>query len=280
MSFKTILVCLNHEATTERLTNAACLLARRFDAHLIGLHAAPSVPIYPGVAIPVTSQVVAVFEEAQKKHSENIRQTFEQVTRAESFVSEWREIRTDSIDSGSSLTEQARCADLVVMPQADADTDHSDQTHLLREVIEGCGRPVLVIPKIGTHETIGQHVLIGWSATREATRAVHDAIPFMENGGAADILWVSHGKKDVSFIAETAADTAACLDRHGVKATVSHWEHAEISIGDALLNEAFERGADLIVTGAFGHSRFYDFVIGATTSHLLEHMTVPVLFSR
>lgn len=280
MTYKTILVCLTTEFYAERLTKAACMLARKYNAHLIGLHTMQAAEVYPGIVAELPRPAMDVFDQEQAKQSENIQQMFEKHTSKEDFVSEWRSVKAQTTHVADRLVEHAHCADLVIMAQADIEHDRIDQYKAQEAVIKRAGRPVLVVPSVGDFETIGAHALMGWSATREASRAIHDAIPFVSNGGAATIMWVSHSDKDTAYLETTAHAIANCLNRHDVKVTVAHWQNSQIAIGDALLNEAFERGADMIVTGAFGHSKFYDFVIGATTNHLLEHMTVPVLFSN
>ncbi len=280
MTYKTILVCLTTEASADRLMNAACILARKSNAHLIGLHTLQSVEVYPGIVVDMPRQATLDFDESQTQQADNIKSIFEKHTAAEDFVSEWRLVKAQSTHVADRLVEHAHCADLVIMGQADPEHDRSDQVHAQEAVIKRSGRPVLVMPMVGDFESFGERVLMGWSATREASRAIHDAIPLLSSGAEATVLWVSHSDKDAAYLENTAHAVASCLNRHDVKVTVAHWQNSEISVGDALLNEAFERGVDMIVTGAFGHSKFYDFVIGATTTNLLEHMTVPVLFSH
>lgn len=280
MSFKTILVCLTTEANAERLTKAACHLARKFDAHLIGLHTRQAMLVHPGVAVHLTPESIQAFHDAQIRQTEKIHDIFTRETAKETFANEWRLVDADSGSASGQIVEQARRADLVIMSQADSANDRADQSDIQRDVIQSSGRPVIIIPNIGEYDHFGEKIMIGWSATREATRALHDAIPFVDDGGEATVMWVTHSERDADYLGQSAAEVASGLERHGIRTTVTHWQNADIKIGDALLNEASENGADMIVTGAFGHSRFYDFAIGATTSHLLKHMTVPVLFSN
>lgn len=279
MSYKTILVCLNNLDNAKRLSTIACTVARKFDAHLIGLHTLQAMEIYPEIAAHITTDISHSFNQQQQKQADKIRDIFTKVTKPEDFVSEWRTVQALSSNAADQVIEHARCADLIVMPQPDEKHDHLDQTHIQRDVIEGCGRPVLVIPYAGNFETIGDNMLIGWSATKEATRAAHDAIPFARHGGKANIFWITRSNSKDSYLAHTSHQMATCLDRNGVKASVTHRTLTDISIGDEILNEAAESGADMIVSGAYGHSRVYDFVVGATSPHLMKHMTVPVLFS-
>jgi nucleotide-binding universal stress UspA family protein len=280
MSYNTILVCLTTPKNSERLMKTACLLARKSNAHVIGLHTLQSIEVYPGIVVDLPRQAVDSFDKDQHNQAEKIKQVFDKYTKGEDFVSEWRLVKAQSTHAADRLAEHALCADLVIMGQADPDSDRADQRNAQEVVIKQSGRPVLVVPSVGDFKTIGNHALIGWSATRESSRALHDAIPMLEGGGKATILWVSHTDKDASYLETTAHAAASMMARHDIDATVAHWQNTKIAIADALLNEAFDRGADMIVTGAFGHSRFYDFVIGATTTGLLDHMTVPVLFSN
>ena len=280
MSYKTLLVCLSNEDDAKRLIPISISLARKFDAHLIGLYSLQNMEIYASVSMQLSTLALSQLRENQEAQSAQVKTIFDEQTRVEDFVAEWRKIETSVASTGERLSEQARCADLVIMSQPDPDHDSPGPAAILRRVIEHSGRPVLVIPRFGQFDVIGQQTLVGWSGTGEAARAAHDAIPFMQTGRETRIFWVTGadaGSDDK--LEQSGHELARCLDRHGIRAVVSHRSKTHIPIGDELLNEAADTGTDLIVTGAFGHSRLYDFVIGATTTHLLAYMTTQVLFS-
>lgn len=281
MSYKTIIVCLSDKEEAERLLPVAVMVARKFDAHLIGVHSLQRVDIYGSLSIQLSGNAMAEMQDIQEEHAGEIKQIFEQLTRVEEFVSEWRQITSSTTSAGERLAEQTRCADLVIMSQIDPDQSHPGPADIQRHVIEHGGRPVLVVPRYGEFEHIGNRTLIGWSGTGQCSRAVHDAIPFCKHGTKTHIFWVNGNDKSADARLESSGlEIAGALSRHGINATAAHRTKSEIPIGDELLNEASDAGADLIVTGAYGHSKLYDFVIGATTSHLLKYMTSPVLFSR
>ncbi|HZB90176.1 MAG TPA: universal stress protein, partial [Stellaceae bacterium] len=128
--------------------------------------------------------------------------------------------------------------------------------------------------------TLGQTVLIGWKSGREAARAVNDALPLLQQARSVTVLAINPedgigGDGDVP-----AADIALHLARHGVKAAAAHTVAKEIDEGDALLNYADDISADLIVAGAYGHSRLSELVFGGVSRTLLTTMTVPVLLSH
>lgn len=282
MSYKTILVCLSNKEEAERLIPVAAMVCRQFNAHLVGIHVVQTMEIHPSLSMQITAIAITELHAIQEQQAKEVKEVFEKLTNAEEFVSEWKQIETTNSESGDRIAEQACSADLVIMAQADPEHGaHSGQAIVQRQVIERSGRPTLIIPQYGNFEHIGKRVLIGWSGTNQCTRAVHDALPFCQQSSETRIFWVSGDDKYANArIERSGHEIAVALDRHGVKASVAHHPRTDIPIGDELLNEAADAGADLIIAGAYGHSRLYDFVIGATTSHLLKFMTVPVLLAN
>ena len=142
------------------------------------------------------------------------------------------------------------------------------------------GRPVLAVPYAGDFPVVGERVLVAWNASREAARAVNDALPLLAQAKMVTVLAVNprfgiRGHGDVP-----AADIALHLARHGVKAEAAHTASGDIADSQALLSYAADISADLIVAGAYGHSRAREVIFGGMTRTLLREMTVPVLFSH
>lgn len=278
MTIKTILVCLSSAKAAIPLLKAAVPLARRLNAHLIGFHVIEPLVIYPGIAMDIPNDFYADFNKNQDSVAEEIKEVFEKHTRAEDFASEWRLVRSGNATLADRVVESARAADLVMMEREMG--RFGPTMDLVSHVIRTAGRPVLVIPHDYNGDgVIGENILMGWSATREATRAAHDLLLIAAKGASVGLICV--GKKVGDELGNHPAnDMATAYDRHGLKAEVIHRLPGDQKIAQVLLAEAFERGADLVVTGAFGHSRGYDLVIGAATSALLETATLPVLFSK
>lgn len=274
---KTLLACLTNDAHADDILSAAIPLARRHSAHLIGLHTIEALAIYPNVTVHLPDTIYTNFARSQSESSQAIREHFEAQVRAEDFVSEWREVTAQSMTAADRMVEAAQTSDLVIMAQADATVDRADQHHAQEQVVRRSGRPVLHVPDGYRGDQLGKSVIIGWSPTREAARAVHDALPLMADGAKAWIVVVT-GSDDKRY--EGATELARALDRHGIDAEIVQRTARQQEIAPLLEREALERGADLIVTGAFGHSRLYDFVIGAVTLDLMRTAKLPVLFSR
>lgn len=279
MTLRTILVCLTSTASAAHLLKSAAVLARRDNAHVIGLYVTESLVVYPGIAMHIPEVSFQNFAASQKAHAEEVKAIFDAQAKAETFPTEWRRVSSESGFLADSIITNARSVDLVIMPQEDDGEDRPQINNLQERVIKECGRPVLVIPRDHTPEKLGENILLGWSDTREATRAVHDLLSVAQAEASIRVLRI--GKPPSNTFADHAAnDMAAALTRHGPQVEIVHRDKDGEKVADILNHEAFEMGADMIATGAFGHSRAYDFVIGAATRALLSDAKLPVLFSK
>lgn len=279
MTLRTILVCLTSTASAAELLRSAAVLARRDNAHVIGLYVTESLVVYPGIAMHIPEVTFGKFVASQKAHAKEVKAIFDSFSKSEDFPAEWRQIDSESGFLADSIIANARFVDLVVMAQEDDGEDRPVINNLQERVIKEGGRPVLVIPRGYTAEKLGETVLLGWSDTREATRALHDMMELVSADASVRVLRV--GKTPSNTLADHGAiDLAAALSRHGPSVEIVHREKDGETVPDMLAQEAFEMGADMIATGAFGHSRAYDFVIGAATRHLLRDAKLPVMFSK
>ncbi|MDA8049871.1 MAG: universal stress protein [Rhodospirillales bacterium] len=193
---------------------------------------------------------------------------------------------------GEAVAARARKSDLIVLGQPEpGQTAATAHRHMVEDVLLTAGRPVLIVPFAGEFETVGANVLIGWRESPEAARAAHDALALVEAGAKLTLLTVRHGPIPAERTELPGAGMARHLARHGVK-TASDEAVAEASTPasfvvrpavtetDVLLNYASDVGADLLVVGAYGHSRMRELVLGGVTRGLLGHMTLPVLMSH
>jgi nucleotide-binding universal stress UspA family protein len=122
-------------------------------------------------------------------------------------------------------------------------------------------------------------VVIAWKTGRESARAVFDALPLLAGAETVDILEIKErGNSGDALAPDTTI--AASLARHGIKTTVCTSVAGDIGTGDEILSRVADAGADLLVMGAYGHSRMREMIFGGATRHLVRHMTVPTLFSH
>ncbi|MDE0409223.1 MAG: universal stress protein, partial [Alphaproteobacteria bacterium] len=144
-----------------------------------------------------------------------------------------------------------------------------------------CGRPVLVVPNSGRFDRPGRHVLVCWNASREATRAVNDAMPLLQRAEKVVVLSVNPHRPSGGDHGEIpSANIALHLARHGVNAEAANTTADGISVADIVLSHVSDRGIDLIVAGAWGHSRMREWAFGGVTESLLRDVTVPALMSH
>lgn len=276
MPLKDLLVHVGNDPACATRVDVAARLAVYYDASLTGLH----VSTWSVLTARVEAQLPPSFHaaEAQRLREEAAaaQALFTSRTRAVGARDEWRAVEGPLIRV---VQLHARYVDLTILGQG---LDLHDQPlgleALPEEVVMHVGRPALVVPRYGTFPGLGDHVLVAWNGSREATRAVNDALPILER--AAKVTVLSVDPDDGPVRRWPGADIVLHLARHGVRATAAQTVAADISIGDALLSYAADIGADLIVAGAYGHSRFRELILGGATRHLLEHMTVPVFLSH
>jgi nucleotide-binding universal stress UspA family protein len=281
MTYKDLLVVLDSEPSARGRIELAAALAERFEAHLVGLYALPTpeAPRHFGYYDPALLD--PFFEELRiraREVAEKVREAFEHITRLRGISAEWREV-PDGPEADPAL--HARYADLTILGQFDPDPSEGDTIRPRPEQVTlASGRPILVLPYAGRFESVGRRVLIGWNATREAARAANDAMPLLTAAEVVTVLTIDAREGPQGHGALPGADISLHLARHGVKAEIERTVSADLPVGDVLLSRAAELAADLLVMGAYGHSRARELLLGGATRSLLRSMTVPVLMSH
>jgi len=281
MSYKDLLVVLDSEATARERLDLAAALAERFAAHLVGLYPLPTpqAPRHLGYYDPaLLDPFFAELRERASSAAVKMRETFEHVTGLRRLSAEWREI-TEGPDADPVL--HARYADLAILGQLNPDRV---ETELIpprpEQVALASGRPVLIVPYAGRFDNVGRRIVIAWNSTREAARAVSDAMPFLESADLVIVLTIDPREGPDGHGELPGADIAVHLARQGVKAQIERTVSAGLPVGEVLLSRIADLGADLLVMGAYGHSRVRELLLGGATRSVLRSMTLPVLMSH
>ncbi len=278
MSYKTILVHLDAGKSIDSRLDIAFALAQKFDAHLVGLYALSVSPL-PGWALAEAGETI---EKMQAKARDALAQAGRKswdaaVKRANCSKCEWRSSGADALDA---VTLHARYADLVIIGQNDGSGTSGLTRNFEQHLLLAAGRPVLVVPYARDKRAPGNKVLVAWNASQEATRALTDALPLLRSAKQVQVAAFNVGKKGGTHGDVPGADIGLYLSRHGVKVTVSQFQADDVDVGNQLLSRAADLDSDLIVMGAYGHSRMSELILGGVTRTLLESMTVPVLMSH
>ncbi len=273
MAYKNILVHVDQSSNATATVQAACDVAAKSDAHVTGVYVIPHInmPVYAEASVPAS--VLEELQESAQESANEAEALFNKLTHAAGCKSEWHSPK-GYVDE--QINRLSRYADLVVIGQGGS-MDHPNASHAVQNgILLGSSRPVLVVPYIGMKKNIGNHIMVAWNDSKEATRAVNDALPILEM--AKNVLVLSIVKATSDDV--PAADLCLYLARHGVKAEASKTLKGNLSTANVLLNCAADRDIDLIVMGAYGHSRLREFVLGGASYNILQHMTVPVLMSH
>jgi nucleotide-binding universal stress UspA family protein len=281
---KTIAVFVDATPQGSERAGHAAALAHRWDAHLVGLHVvSPDHAEHPSAAFARGEQAirsVIVERRADEDEAEAVAvlvgRRFKALCRARDVDAEFRLICREGADENAILCSLH--SDLVVVghPAPDGLPENLSPERLLF----ASGVPTLIVPNAWKRETIGTNVLVGWNASREARRAVTDALPFLTAARLVTVLVVGPDRSHQWHEEEPGADIALHIARHGACVRVQQvWSRAT-SIAEVILSHAVDNGVDLIVIGAYSHARLAELLFGGATRTLLTRMPVPVVISR
>ncbi|WP_233837825.1 universal stress protein [Paraburkholderia sp. ZP32-5] len=279
MNYRNLLVHLDDSEAARQRLDIAVRIARQFDAQLVGLDIAPVADAHLLSAIPGAAGLHAeVIRQNEQRHAA-LRDLFDAACRHAEVPGQLRCCDASDIRS---IVRHARLADLVVAGQSDPNTPETYlHDHVGDQLLMSSGRPVLFVPYTGVFPSVGSRILIAWDGSREATRAIHDALPFISRA-QQNIIVTVHKPLDAPLVARIpGADIARTLARHDAVIDVLELEGATGEhVGSMLLSCAHTHGSDLVVMGGYGHARWQEAVWGGVTRTFLQSMTVPVLMSN
>ncbi len=271
MSYRTLLVLVTDDPRLDERLATARMLGQRFDAHVVGLHVMPLpvVPLgYGEAAAYVGPEIIEAQREAAAGTADRLRRRFEAAMAELAPDFHWRAVEGDP---AMVALAQARTADLVLAPQSELRGLEALEPDVAEHLAMGAGVPVAILPRSGWKNDPGRRILVAWNGSRQATRAVHDALPFLAR--ADRVLLLAVGEE----AGERADEALAMLERHGLEVTGEARAEADEPIGALLLRRAAEEDCDMLVMGAYGHSRLRELILGGTTRHVFAHADLVVL---
>lgn len=287
MTIKSILVPMSEPRFAATSLKAAFVVAAPFAAHIDVLHARPDPRTAAMSSMPETMSapmIERVMKDAETRSRQNARKTreafdkaraaakiryAEKPVRGEIVTVAWRE---EIGYEDNLLQKHARLADLIVLPHPAGDADVALRLSLEAALME-TGRPLLLVPA-KVPSKIGGHIAIAWNGSAEAARAVDQAMPFIDRARKVTILTAAEPGRNYE-----PEGLQAMLAWHGVKATIEK-VRTRGDIGKALLGAASRVGADMLVMGAYTHSRVRELVFGGVTRHVLSDAALPVLLAH
>jgi nucleotide-binding universal stress UspA family protein len=299
MELKDILVCLDPTEAGEARLRLAAAIARDHRAHLSGVYVRPqeiagappygigiSAPsrtadvaegsVVAGIPLPGAPPAIGPDTTGGAAVAEIVEQRFRDAVQPHAIEGDWHLFGPGDSDELAAL---AMTVDLVIFGQTSPDYHLPTGFHP-GDLVLACGRPMLVVPYAGDFAAVGRRVLVAWDGTREASRALHDAMPLLAKAEAVSVVTVRAREAAFEHDVPLLARVVRHLQRHGVAAQSEETLRGDLPIADVLLSRAADLDADLIVAGAYHHGQLREALFGGVSRDLLDHMTVPVLMSH
>jgi nucleotide-binding universal stress UspA family protein len=290
MSIKKIFAPIQNAETAETALKTAIAIARRHKGHIDALHIRqrPNVPAggYYPVGVIFVDEHLADLNEALEAEAVRLKEIFDRVMKAEGVAVIASGAHRDDAGATASWRDQqgilpfdlssaARVSDLICFGRSNGEINYPD-SNFLEEAIFQSGRPVLIAPK-GKLERTPRRIVVAWNGGREAARALSSAMPLFEEGDVSLVLSIGTMPSDL----EGPEKAAELLRLHGVKADAERREiKADQSAEETLLAAARDWKADLIVMGAYSHSRWRELVLGGFTRKLLKQSEFPLFLAH
>jgi len=279
MAFRSIAVFVDPSPAGEARTSYAVKMASRHGAHLIGIFAVPTMwgdsPAESFVrGQEAVRRVIASHRSGEAAATEAANRSFSSGCAREAISSEFRHFRQDDVNDSAALNSLH--ADLVIVggPRAGGlPRDWSAESLLL-----ATGVPFLLLPEPWTG-SVAEHVVVAWNASREARRAISDALPLLVDALSVTILVVDP-QKNSRHGDEPGADVAHYLTRHGAKVVVEQAQSDGQPIAKVILAYAQRQHTDLVLVGAYSHTRTTEMIFGGVTRSLLRDSAVPLLIAH
>ena len=280
MTIKNILLHMDATDRCQERLNVAGELALAHDANLTGLYVTAE-PVYPmyAEASYIPEDLLENFEKEDRENCEISEKKFREFTDAQGIKNEWH---TEQGPLSSVVSKHARYADLTILGKGSIDDPkHLPDPFLAEDVVMQSGRPVLIIPNAGHFDGFGKRILVCWNGSREAVRAINDAMPLLQAADKVTVLVVNPEKPSSGDHGDIpSTDIAHFLARHGIRVEAASTKTDQSDVGEIILARAFDVDADMIVAGAYGHSRTREWILGGVTKTLIHETAVPAFVSH
>lgn len=279
MSFRDISICISSLESDFGLIAQAAALAGEWDAHLsccaIGVHPAPT---YTDGFMGGQAEFQALLQSAQD-NIQAFKARLKKFIEDKHFKAELRETQTFDSALAAATAIFARYTD-VMIARAPSNPDKAHHGEIIEGALFSAGRPVLVLPDKWKPAPLGKRTLLAWDASREASRAIHDALPMLSRNSDICVLTVDAQTSPTRHGASPGLDISTHLVRHGLKVTVQNADSLGKSVGQRIADAAVGFDADLIVMGGYRHPKLAQRILGGPSHFLISKSPLPVLLSR
>lgn len=288
MRLRDILVVLDAGPASEGRLRLAAQIARQQGGSLkaVFLRSSSTSPYHARrtnqtlavIGVPSTLVMPFLSEEAiPLDRGELLEQQFRDCVRGLDGEGEWHLLERPDAPI---LMDLGKVADLIVLGQVNPYAGAVPSWYRPEEIVVGCGRPVLMVPYVGSFEEIGRRVLIAWDGSREAVRALNDSLPLISSARIVTLMTIQPNFGAFESERTTMQNVLRHLARHDVFARTDETLQGRDAIHDVLLSRSVDLAVDMIVAGAYHRSPLREALNGGVSRGLFQHMTVPVLMSH
>ena len=279
MSFKNILLQLSTypDPTPDNVVSASLAIAKMFGGDVTAAVCQVELPDTSNRLVSLLTDVTSVIAAARRDGAvaaASFKRKLTDVGKTGYPSVTILDFACSASRTGSQLMGCARLSDLVII----SNSDYPAYREIAEEMIFGSGRPVLLLPDKVAAELKLAVVIVAWDGSRVAARAISDALPFLKFAQTVRLVEMT-GEKPLEGASSIMA-LRTQLESHDVTASVDTIEVGDASAGEVLTDYCARQHADLLVMGAYGHTRIRDFVLGGVTKFIVHHTPLPVLLSH
>ena len=277
MAIKHLLIHIDSGASCEYRLNAAIQLALQHEARLSGIYVIPDFPEPTYYEAQISLDIVAEIDREALETAKFTQRKYVNIASKAGFS------LTIDIQKGNSISildEYARFTDLLILGQNNPDDSQIMSAVLADNLVLESGAPCLIIPHTSSREFAARRILVAWNASREAARTLKDAMPILSIADYVEVLLIDPPQHEADKDGIHGKSIASFLHQHGIKAEIKVKAGDKAKPGDSIITRASEIDADIIVMGAYGHTRLREIILGGVTRKLLRQMTVPVFMSH
>jgi nucleotide-binding universal stress UspA family protein len=274
---KDVLLHLDVGASPSAAADYALSLARAFDAHLSAIAFSYEEPLPASLFSRVAVELIEAQQRQSQLAAESAVAQFQAAARQSGVSTQAHIIKSAVPRAAEYFGRMARRFDVAVVTQAQPDKLPMREV-VIQAALFDSGRPVLIVPYIQRDGLKLDNVMVCWDGSRNAARALGDAMPFLARAKAAEVVLVTGDPGKSHEIA--GADIAHHLARHQLKVDLQQIIVRDLDVANTILSHAADAGTDFIVMGGYGHSRLREFVLGGATRGVLRAMTAPTLMSH
>lgn len=255
----------------------AISIAETFGAHVTGIAFSYEPVIPPTVMGTIPASLIESQRAENDKAASDAAAAFDEAMRRAGVSGESRVLSASLGGAADRFGSIARRFDLAVVGQADPDKAAPEEL-IAEGVLFNSGRPVVMVPYIQKGGLKLDRAMVCWDASRNAARAIADAMPLLKRAKAVEVVIVASERLKSDEI--PGADIGQHLARHGLNVEVKRIVATDTDVANTILSHAADNSADFIVMGGYGHSRIREFILGGATRGLLQSMTIPTLMSH